>query len=121
MPCTDASSPDVFMSTARKLKVQVLDAWNIVIFRKWISQHFMWCAHGEYAEKSSQSNQNSWQAALDLEFVPWKQICKTYGLTLLEIAQPQMYAEEQPVHLLDVWLMEGSNKERYTYLTFWLT
>jgi len=34
MPCKDAPSPDVFMSTTRKLEVQVLNAWTIVIFSK---------------------------------------------------------------------------------------
>jgi len=56
---------------------------------------------------------------MDLELVPWKQLCKTYGLTLLEIAPPRMNAEGQPVEHLDVWLLIGSNKVRYGYLTLW--
>jgi len=54
MPCQEAPLSDVFMSTARKLEVQVLDAWTIVMFSKWISQHFLWCADAEYAEEPSQ-------------------------------------------------------------------
>jgi len=115
MPCKDALSPDVFMSTTRKLEVQVLDVWTIVIFSKWISQHFLWCAYGEYVEEPNRSNQNSCKAAMDLDHVPWKQLCKTYGLILLEIAPLRMNAEGQPVESLDVWLMNDSNKVRYRY------
>ena len=115
MPCKDVLLPDVFMSTTWKLEVQVLDTWTIVILSKWINQHFLWCASLEYAEEPSQSNQNSCKAAMDLDRVPWKQLCKTYGLTLLEVAPLQMNAEGQPVELLDVWLMNESNKVRYRY------
>jgi len=41
MPCKDVLSPELFISTTRKLEVQVLDAWTIVFLSKWISQHFM--------------------------------------------------------------------------------
>jgi len=54
---------------------------------------------------------------MDLDYVPWKELCKMYGLTLLEIAPPWMNAEGQPVERLDVWLMKGSNKVRYSYLS----
>ena len=50
MPCKEAPSPEGFMSTNRKLKVQVMDAWTIMILSKWFSDHFMWCALGEYPE-----------------------------------------------------------------------
>ena len=55
MPCKDAPSPDVFMSTTRKLEVQVLDAWTIVMFSKWISQHFLWCVDAGYAALPSKA------------------------------------------------------------------
>jgi len=119
IPCKDAPLPEVFMGTGRKLEVQVLDAWTIVIFSKWISDHFTWCANGEYAERPNKANQNLWRAEFDLEFIPWKLLCKTYGLTLQEITSPRMNAEEQPMQRLDVWLMKGSNKVRYVCLTLW--
>jgi len=64
MLCKDAPSPDAFMSTTRKLEVQVLDAWTIVIFSRWISQHFLWCANAEYAAQPSKEERNSWK-------MPW--------------------------------------------------
>jgi len=117
MPCQEAPLPDVFMSTARKLEVQVLDAWTIVMFSKWISQHFLWCADTEYAEQPSRINRNSWKAAMDLDHVPWKHLCKTYKSTLLEIAPPQMNEAGQPVERFDVWLMKGSNRVGYSCLS----
>jgi hypothetical protein len=117
MPCKDAPSPDVFMSTARMLEVQVLDAWTIVMFSKWISQHFLWCADAGYAALPNRAERNSWKVAMDLDHVPWKSLCKTYGFTLEEIAPPRMNAEGQPVERLDVWLLKGSNQVRCSCLS----
>jgi len=112
MPCKDAPSPEIFMNTARKLEQQVLDAWTIVMFSKWISQHFLWCADAEYTALPSSAQKNSWKVAMDLDHVPWKSLCKTYGLTLDQIAPPRMNAEGQPVERFDVWLLKGSNQVR---------
>jgi len=107
MSCTDVPLPDVFMSKPRKLEVQVLDAWTIVMFSKWISQHFLCCADAEYAAQPSKEERNSWKVAMDLDHVPWKALCKMYGLTLEEIAPLRMNAEGQPVERLDVWLLKA--------------
>jgi len=37
------------MGTNGKLDVQVLDAWTIVMFSKWISDQFVRCANSEYS------------------------------------------------------------------------
>jgi len=103
--------------SARKLEVQVLDAWTIVMFSTWISQHFLWCADAGYAALPSKAERNSWKVAMDLDHVPWKSLCKTYGLTLEEIAPPRMNAEGQPVERLDVWLLKGSNQVRCSCLS----
>ena len=73
------------------------------------------CADAGYAALPSKAEQKSWKVAMDLDHVPWKSLCKTNGLTLEEIAPPQMNAEGQPVERLDVWLMNDSNKVRYRY------
>ena len=85
------------MGTHCKLEVQVLDAWTILMFSKWINNHFLWCANGEYSNAPDKTNLNLWQSAMDLEFVPWKEICQTYGLTATEIAPPWMNEDMKPV------------------------
>ena len=101
------------MGTHCNLEVQVLDAWTILMFSKWINNRFLWCANGEYSDAPDNRNLNLWQSAMDLEFVPWKEICQTYGLTAKEIAPPWMNEDMKPVQWLDVWLLKGSNKVRY--------
>jgi len=72
-----------------------------------ISKHyFMYC------HNLSKEERNSWKVAMDLDHVPWKALCKTYGLTLEEIAPPRMNAEGQPVERLDVLFLKSSNKVR---------
>jgi len=70
------------------------------------------CADAGYAALPSKAEQKSWKVAMDLDHVPWKSLCKTNGLTLEEIAPPQMNAEGQPVERLDVWLLKGSIQVR---------
>jgi len=110
MPCKDTPWADMFMATNRKLSVQVLDAWTVVMVGKCMKDHFLWCANGEYAAEPSKENIISWQEEMDLDYVPWVEVCTTYALAIKEICPPRFSAEGIPDERFDVWLMKSCNR-----------
>ena len=93
--------------------MQVLDAWTIVMFSKWISQHFLCCADAEYAAQPSKEERNSWKVAMDLDHVPWKALCKMYGLNRSAPDECRRTARRA----LRCVVAEGSNKVRCSCLS----